>query len=60
MLFREKDRDFVRILLIEDMINAQTLIERICTLSIDETLRDRLVPWVKVTAKELKMNVEGK
>ena len=51
--YREKDRDFVRILLINEMINAQTLIERICTLSIDEPLRDGLVQWIKVTAKEL-------
>jgi hypothetical protein len=51
--YREKDREFVRILLIEDMINAQTLIERICILRSDESLRDRLVQWIKVTAKEL-------
>ena len=51
--YREKDRDFVRILLIEEMINAQTLIEQICTLRIDEPLRDRLVQWVQSTAEEL-------
>jgi len=51
--YREKDRDFVRILLIKEMINTQTLIERISTLRIDEHLRDRLVQWVQSTAEEL-------
>ncbi|CAB1061395.1 hypothetical protein D1BOALGB6SA_6168 [Olavius sp. associated proteobacterium Delta 1] len=51
--YREKDRDFVRILLIEKMINPETLIGRICTLRIDEPLRDRLVQWVQFTAEEL-------
>ena len=51
--YREKDRDFVRILLIEEMINAETLIERIGTLKIDEPLRDRLVKWIQSTAEEL-------
>ena len=51
--YREKDRDFVRILLIEEMINAATLIQRICTLRIDEPMRDRLVQWVQYTAAEL-------
>lgn len=51
--YREKDRDFVRILLIEEMINAETLVEQICTLRIDEPLRDRLVQWVQSTAEEL-------
>ena len=51
--YREKDRDFVRILLIKEMINTQTLIERISTLRIDEPLRDRLVQWVQSSAEEL-------
>jgi hypothetical protein len=51
--YREKDRDFVRILLIENIINAETLIERISTLRIDEPLRDRLVQWVQSSAEEL-------
>jgi hypothetical protein len=51
--YREKDRNFVRILLIEEMINTETLIERIGTLRIDEPWRDRLVQWVHSTAEEL-------
>jgi hypothetical protein len=51
--YREKDREFVRVLLIEEMINSETLIERICMLRIDNPLRDRLVQWVQLTAEEL-------
>ena len=51
--YREKDRDFVRVLLTEGMIKAQILLERICSLVIDEPLRERLVKWVQNTAEEL-------
>jgi hypothetical protein len=51
--YREKDRDFVRVLLTGGMINAQILLERICSLVIDEPLRERLVQWVQITAEEL-------
>ena len=51
--YREKDRDFVRILLIKEMITAKTLIERICSLRIDEQIREHLVQWVQSTAEEL-------
>jgi len=51
--YREKDRNFVRILLIEGMISVQTLIKRIRSLRIDEQLRERLVQWVQYTAEEL-------
>ena len=51
--YREKDRDFVRVLLTEGMINAQNLLERICLLMIDEPLHERLVQWVQNTAEEL-------
>ena len=51
--YREKDRDFVRVLLTEGMIKAQIFLERICSLVIDEPLRERLVQWVLKTAEEL-------
>ena len=51
--YREKDRDFVRILLINEMITAKTLIERIYLLRIDGPLCERLVKWVQTTAEEL-------
>jgi hypothetical protein len=51
--YREKDRDFVRTLLIERMIASETLIARINLLNIDEELRDRLLQWVQNTIEEL-------
>jgi len=51
--FRPKDRDFVRVLLTEEMIGAQILIERIKLLKLDEQLRKRNIQWVQRTAEEL-------
>lgn len=51
--YRQKDRDFVRMLLIENMIKSQILIERLDSQVIGEPLRERLVRWVRVTAGEL-------
>ncbi len=51
--YREKDRDFVRVLLTEGMIVAKILIERIHLLNIDEQLRERLLQWVQYTSEEL-------
>jgi hypothetical protein len=51
--FREKDRDFVRTLLIERMIAVEVLIERINLLKIDEELRERLLQWTQITVEEL-------
>jgi len=51
--YREKDKDFVRVLLIEKMIDANILSERIRSLNVEGQLRDRLLQWVKITEKEL-------
>ena len=51
--YREKDRDFVRILLVEGLIDGQVLLERVGTLPIDENHRARLEKWVSVTGEEL-------
>jgi hypothetical protein len=51
--YREKDRDFVRTLLIREMIFAKILIERINLLKIDEGLRERLLQWIQNTIEEL-------
>ncbi len=51
--YRPKDRDFVRVLLTEKMIETQILLERIGSLMLDEPLRERLVQWVQNTAEEL-------
>jgi hypothetical protein len=44
--FREKDRDFVRVLLTESLIKPWKLVLRIRQLPGDKTLRHRLVQWV--------------
>ena len=51
--YRPKDRDFVRLLLIEKMISPQILIDRLSSLGVDESLRERLIRWVEITAEEL-------
>jgi hypothetical protein len=51
--YREKDRDFVRTLLIEEMIAPKTLIERTNLLNMDKDLRDRLLQWIQNTIEEL-------
>lgn len=51
--YREKDRDFVRVLLIERMINVQIFADRIHRLRIDKQQRERLLQWVQNTTGEL-------
>jgi hypothetical protein len=50
--FREKDRTFVRTLLIERMIDGERLTQVIRTLPIAVGERDRLVSCVELTARE--------
>jgi hypothetical protein len=51
--YRPKDRAFVRTLLVEDMVGAATLLERIGDLPIDSETRRRLRRWVVATQAEL-------
>lgn len=51
--FREKDTEFVRRLLIEEMISAGTLLDRLNKTEADSELLDRAKNWVKRIAKEL-------
>jgi len=51
--YREKDREFVRLLLLEKMIDATILKTRIRTLKIEDQLLDRLLYWLKITVGEL-------
>ena len=51
--YREKDKEFVRLLLIEKMIDDKVLAERISILKIEERLKERLISWVNITAEEL-------
>ncbi len=51
--YRQKDKEFVRLLLIEKMIEHNVLVVRINKLNIEEQLRERLLHWVNITAEEL-------
>lgn len=51
--FRDKDRDFVRVLLAEGMISSAVLIERIRTLDFPPEERERRSEWVRLTAAAL-------
>jgi hypothetical protein len=51
--YRKKDREFVRLLLIEKMIDGKILDNRIGALSIEEQLRERLCRWLNITLEEL-------
>jgi len=52
--FREKDREFVRVLLAERLVKKQRLIERLRALDVPESRLDRLAKWVEVTHRELR------
>ncbi|HEX2076851.1 MAG TPA: DUF6036 family nucleotidyltransferase [Longimicrobium sp.] len=51
--FREKDRDFVRVLLAEGLIDADVLLERVDATNLLPELRERIVRWIRLTAAEL-------
>ena len=51
--FRDKDREFVTTLLVEQMISADVLIERVTELSIGVAERQRLCTWVRAIAADL-------
>ena len=50
--FRDKDREFVRVLLNENMIDVDTLVERVGALPCSPEERARLTEWVKITAED--------
>ena len=51
--YREKDKEFVRSLLIEKMIDVKILTERVGSLNVKFQLRKRLLQWIKITSEEL-------
>ncbi len=51
--YREKDREFVTILLNERLIEGTTLLQRIAQLPVEEDARERLVKWVRITMKDI-------
>jgi hypothetical protein len=53
--FRDKDREFVRVLLAEGLIGASLLIHRIRLLPRPDEEQGRLALWVKRTQQELNL-----
>jgi hypothetical protein len=51
--FRDKDRDFVRVLLVEGLVDADVLLERIEAMEVDPDLRDRMERWTRAIRAEL-------
>lgn len=51
--FRDKDRDFVRVLLVAGLIQADELLERITWMDLIPELRDRMERWVRAIQAEL-------
>ena len=51
--FRDKDRDFVRTLLIEKMIDAGDLLNRIELLPVEKETKERLKKWIDKTVEDI-------
>ena len=51
--FRDKDRDFVRVLMIEQMIDADIFLHRVNRLPVSGEIKERSVNWIKKTIKDL-------
>lgn len=49
--FRDKDREFVRTLLAEGMIESRVLHTRLKALPVDDRTRDRLEAWLRATER---------
>ncbi len=52
--FRDKDRDFVRVLFKEGFIDARALERRVHTLDLPAAERARLIKWIMLTARDLR------
>jgi hypothetical protein len=55
--YREKDKEFVRLLMIEKMIDVKILTKRIRSMNVKAQLRERLLQWVKISAEELGFSI---
>lgn len=51
--YRDKDRDFVRVLIREGLVRPELLVERLQQLPIPAARQESLVSWVRITAEEL-------
>lgn len=52
--YREKDRNFVRVLLVETLVDPSILLERIAALPVESDQRTALAAWVSRTVDELR------
>ena len=55
---REKDRQFVAILLREGLINVRVLLQRINDLPVDPAQKESAANWTRITAAELDIDVD--
>ncbi|MCC5927395.1 MAG: hypothetical protein JJU41_12630 [Bacteroidetes bacterium] len=51
--FRDKDTEFVRLLMIENMIDIDTLLDRLWSTDTQSELKERAITWVKRNAESL-------
>ncbi len=56
--YRDKDRDFVRVLLVEQMIDPGIFLHRIELLPVSNDIKKRSENWIKRTIQDLK-NING-
>jgi len=56
---REKDRRFVRTLIVEQLVRADVLIDRVRSLPIDQTKCDRLTQWINAIAGSNSQGMSG-
>lgn len=55
-VFRPKDRDFVRVLIVEELISPDVLLERLRRLPVEDDLRARLIQWAEAILESLRDN----
>ena len=48
--FREKDRNFVRVLIVEGLVSVDVLLARVRGLQLDPEKESRLLEWIRATA----------
>jgi len=51
--FRDKDREFVTVLLAERLIAPEVLLERIAMMSVEDELSRRMSRWVRIVTEDL-------
>ena len=47
--FRPKDKDFVRTLIVEKLLDSSILMQRVREMSFDEKLKEDVIKWLEYT-----------